>query len=166
VEALLVVDLDGTIADDRHRMPEGGDFSQFSEEDWTKFYSRENILKDVPISVFAAPALRVCQSSIVYLTGRDRIADPISKEWIRLFGFPDVDLYSRPSGDRRSGAMVKQDLLVNEILPKFFGVVVRAAIDDDEEAQPIYSALGFEVFTPSPALWHSWFLKLVLGVKE
>lgn len=107
---VVVVDLDGTIADCTHRLH----FIQGEVKDWDAFY---NACKDdAPIDsmIKMVKALNERFYHIVFLTGRSEMARSATDEWLVNNSLWDYDtLLMRPLGDYRDDSVVKLELLQN-----------------------------------------------------
>lgn len=109
---VVVVDLDGTIADCTHRLH----FIQGTNKDWDAFY---NACKDdAPIEsmVKMVHALNERFYHLVFLTGRSEIARSSTDEWLlenKLWSYDA--LLMRPLGDYRDDSVVKLELLNNYV---------------------------------------------------
>ena len=81
----ILVFLDGTVCDMRHRIPLMG------KDD---FFSDENILKDVPTmgSIELMNEL-VKTFHLVYIGARPEKYVEITKKWLKITGFPEGDVY-------------------------------------------------------------------------
>jgi hypothetical protein len=82
----ILVFIDGTICDTRHRHQNGTDSSNF--------YKRENILKDRPVanSVVALQKLSK-RYHIIYIGARPEFTLEYTKEWLEREGFPNGEVY-------------------------------------------------------------------------
>lgn len=96
-------DLDGTLADRRHRtgfsLPHGG-------VDWARVYAPENILEDPLLDAgyahhrqFAAQG-----AEIWYLTARRERNRPATAQWLAVHGFPAQRLIMKPETETRYGS--------------------------------------------------------------
>lgn len=96
-------DLDGTLADRRHRtdfyLPGGG-------LDWARVYALENVLRDPLLETgyahhqqFAAQG-----AEIWYLTARMERNRPATAQWLAAHGFPAQRLIMKPNTETRYGS--------------------------------------------------------------
>lgn len=104
----VIVDLDGTI-------------STKGDRGW---YEYTKVLGDSPIENVIS-LVRMLHSNgvkVVFCTGREDSCMKQSIEWIRKHVFmtdlAPVEIYMRPSGDRRPDFVVKKELYYNNIEPR------------------------------------------------
>jgi beta-phosphoglucomutase-like phosphatase (HAD superfamily) len=104
---IVVVDMDGTLADVRHRLHY---INGPGKKDWKRFF--EGQVKDKP---FAAIAERVralaADHEIVIVTGRPDKYRGGTEAWLRKFRIPFSRIYMRPVGDHRPDYIVKAEIL-------------------------------------------------------
>lgn len=84
MKRLALVDLDGVLADDRHRV-------QFAiQKDWDEYFSRDRILSDDPWVEGQEMVARLVSEGYVvqYLTGRWSSLRTVTEEWLDRNGFP------------------------------------------------------------------------------
>ena len=135
--ALTVFDIDGVLADVRHRLHH----LQHRPKDWRGFFDAavdDPVLEPGRTAVLEAQATG---SRIAYVTGRPRRCRRDTLAWLAQHGMPEGDLHMRPNHDRRParfhkaeviGALATQDDLV-------------AVIDDDEQVVRHLRLLGLPV---------------------
>lgn len=84
MEAILVF-IDGTTCDMRHRIPiQGTD----------NFFTVENIMKDIPTAGSVECMKELSQKyHLIYIGARPSDYVEITKKWYNFFGFPDGELY-------------------------------------------------------------------------
>lgn len=93
-------DLDGTLADRRHRLdfylPGGG-------VDWAQVYAPANVLKDPLLDVGYAHHQRLAAqgAEIWYLTARTERNRPATAQWLAAHGFPPERLIMKPNTEAR-----------------------------------------------------------------
>lgn len=135
--ALYIIDLDGTIADDRARKiaagPEPSRDDKLAYLHWLHDIQNEQTLAaDAPIDGMATllRGLAREQAIIVYLTAREEKYRDVTKQWLRKHNFPTAHvLLMRPNGSWASSRDLKAGC-INEIkltYPNFPMI----AIDDD-----------------------------------
>jgi hypothetical protein len=171
---ILLVDIDGTIADNSHR--EG--FLQGGKKDWDSFYNPELMAKDLPIeaAMDVLPRLiTLLQGNFFFLTGRPERTRAVTVAWLekhigctpktRPDAGPDEShrpfLCMRPDGDHRRASVYKEDLaafLTGGSIRTQNGNVVLAKprqpltfIDDDERNTDMYRKYG--IFLKAPECW-------------
>lgn len=103
---IAVVDLDGVLADVRHRLH----YLETTPKDWHAFFAA--IPVDPPLDVgLALVAELVREHEIVYLTGRPERTREATASWLSDHGFPKGRLVMRREGDRRPARLAKPALL-------------------------------------------------------
>ncbi len=93
---LAVFDVDGTLADVRHRLHH----IARRPKDWDAFFTAAR--DDPPLETgvaLARESARACE--VVYVTGRPERCRADTLEWLRCHDVPDGRLTMRRSGDRR-----------------------------------------------------------------
>jgi uncharacterized HAD superfamily protein len=104
-DKVILVDLDGTIAlpDLELRGPYDTDF--------------EKLIQDSPNK----PVIEVIRClwekgyKIIYITARDSLGEEGTREWLRLFAPPYINLYMRKHNDFRKDAIVKKEIYEEKI---------------------------------------------------
>jgi hypothetical protein len=138
---LAVVDIDGVLADVRHRVP----YLERSPSDWRRFFAaaRHDTLLPQGYDVVTSLA-QVCE--IVYLSGRPESIRADTEAWFARHELPVGELHLRPRGDFRPARLFKVEVLRRLALRAPVSVVV----DDDPEVIAAVTAAGFDVL---PATW-------------
>ncbi|MGI5347083.1 LNS2 domain-containing protein [Streptomyces sp. CA-250714] len=142
-----VFDLDGTLADVRHRLP----FLQQRPRDWDSFF--DAAVDDPPLVKGVALAMESAQQcELAYVTGRPERCRADTVEWLKSHGLPVGRLLMRPEGDRRPARVTKLELLQQLARERPVALVV----DDDEQVNAAYEHAGFRVrradWMPAPAV--------------
>jgi hypothetical protein len=120
---LAVIDLDGVVADVRHRLHhiEGDD------RDWASFFA--GIPGDPLLAEGAAVAERLAADhDVLYLTGRPERSRADTEQWLTRHGLPRGELVMRRDRDRRPARVTKIALLDRFVAA---GRVVGVVVDDD-----------------------------------
>jgi hypothetical protein len=133
---LAIVDLDGVVADVRHRLHhlEG-------PKRWQAFF--EAAVDDPVHPEGRAIVERLAEDhEIVYLTGRPGWLEPATRAWLDDHGLGGHGLVMRPERDRRPAAVVKVELLETLAAGRVVGMVV----DDDRRVVAAMQAAGFPTF--------------------
>lgn len=136
---LAVFDIDGVVADVRHRLhhlDHGHSWHRFfdaADED-TLLAEGQRLVADLGN-----------QHDIVWLTGRPEWLREVTAGWLAGHGLPGGELYMRPSGDYRPAPRFKLSIL-RELAPRG----IAALIDDDDEVVQAARAAGF------PAVLADW----------
>lgn len=144
---IVFCDLDGTVADNSHRIG----FIQSTEKDWNAFYSSEFIAKDKPIPAAIKGLKRLMDQSgliLYFLTGRPERTRVATIGWLRL-NVPwgeQVPLLMRPDGDFRKADVYKEEHIqkIHQLYPS----KVKVFIDDDLRNTEMYKRLGLMMKAP------------------
>lgn len=132
-----VFDVDGVLADVRHRLPH----VQRRPKDWTAFFAAMG--EDGPLDVGIRLAHDQVEQGhlVVYLTGRNESHRRTTEAWLRRHGLPEGRLVMRPEHDRRPARLFKPEALRR--LARSLRIV--AVIDDDEAVVTVLRAAGWPV---------------------
>jgi hypothetical protein len=136
---LAIVDLDGVVADVRHRLHhlEG-------RKRWDAFFHAA--VDDAVHPEGRAIVERLAQDhEVLYLTGRPGWLESATQEWLSQHGLGGHRLVMRPERDRRPAAVVKVELLRRLAAGRTVGVVV----DDDQRVIAAMQAAGYPTFHAS-----------------
>jgi hypothetical protein len=133
---LAVVDLDGVVADVRHRLR----FVRGPRKDWNAFF---DAAADDPVLPEGRAVLDrlAADHDVAYLTGRPERTRAATEQWLARQGLPRGRVFMRREGDRRPARMVKPRLLTQ--LAR--GRAVAVVIDDDEAVCAAYERDGWPV---------------------
>ena len=143
VRPLAVFDVDGVLADVRHRVHH----VERRPKDWDAFFAAA--VDDPPLEQGLALARASAQDcEVVYVTGRPERCRRDTLDWFRRHGLPEGRLVMRDPGDRRPARFAKPQLLRR--LAR--GRVVAVVVDDDEQVCAAYEAAGWRVLR---ATWMS-----------
>lgn len=138
---LAVVDIDGVLADVRHRLPHLTN----RPKDWAAFFAAA---PDDPVLEQGLETVRrlaeVCD--VVYLSGRPEHCRQDTVDWFVKHGLPPGELLLRRRGDYRPASVTKVEALVwlSERAP------VSVLVDDDPLVCQAAREAGFDVL---PADW-------------
>lgn len=133
---LAVFDLDGTLADTRHRLHH----LERRPRDWDAFFAAARDDPALATGVaLAQESARECD--VAYVTGRPERCRPDTLAWLESQGLPAGTLSMRGSGDRRPARTAKVELLRRLAA----GRVVAVVVDDDEQVCDAYEAQGWPV---------------------
>ncbi|MCU1674359.1 MAG: hypothetical protein JWN77_2472 [Frankiales bacterium] len=136
MKPLAVFDIDGVLADVRHRLRH----VEGRPKDWEAFFSAA--LDDPPL----AEGIALCKASaeeceVVYVTGRPERCREDTLAWFARHGLPQGTLSMRGEGDRRPARMAKPQLLRRLARGRTVAVVV----DDDLQVCAAYEKDGWRV---------------------
>lgn len=138
---VAVIDLDGVLADVRHRL-----HHLFGRpKDWEAFFAAAP--QDPPLPEGFKVLHRLAEVyDVVYLSGRPERCRRDSEEWLQRHDAPAGPVLLRPDRDRRPARLFKLDQL--EQLTTDREVVV--LVDDDPQVVAAARKAGFDVL---PATW-------------
>jgi hypothetical protein len=153
---ILVIDIDGTLANLEHRL-HFIDKENPTSEDWDKFFDPELVIKDTPIEL-SQEALEACADyfdDIVFLTGRIEDLRELTETWLdEYYGIdPDEDhLFMRPQSnelteDTTEWADFKKIVFEEEIKPRYPGEEF-IFIDDTDEILKMLAPYGLTLKAP------------------
>ncbi|WP_174861384.1 phosphatase domain-containing protein [Embleya hyalina] len=133
---LAVFDLDGTVADTRHRLH----FVEARPRDWDAFFAAA--AQDAPLAEGVELARTSAEAhEVVYMTGRPERCRRDTVDWLDRHGLPAGRLLMRAERDRRPARVAKPELLRK--LAR--GRTVAMVVDDDALVCDAYQAAGFRV---------------------
>jgi phosphoglycolate phosphatase-like HAD superfamily hydrolase len=133
---LAVFDLDGVLADVRHRLHH----LEQQPKDWAAFF-RAAVDDPVHPEGLALATEAAADCEVVYLTGRPEQCRRDTVTWLRQHGLPEGALTMRGPRDRRPARLAKPELL--HALAR--GRVVAVVVDDDLEVCDAYEQAGWRV---------------------
>jgi hypothetical protein len=138
---VAVVDIDGVLADVRHRLHHVTDHPK----DWPAFFAGAG---DDGLLAEGEETLRRLAEvyEVVYLSGRPERLRTVTSQWLARHDLPPGRLVLRPSGDYRPSRVWKVEQL--EALAETRTVVV--LVDDDPRVLDAARSAGFDVL---PATW-------------
>jgi hypothetical protein len=133
---IAVVDIDGVVADVRHRLHH----LQRRPKDWEGFFRAAD--RDPPhlVGIELVHELAL-DHDVVFLTGRPARLEAPTRRWLASNGIGDHPLVMRDQGDRRPAAVVKVELLRELARHRPIGIVV----DDDPAVIDAVREAGFPV---------------------
>lgn len=135
---ILVFDLDGTLADNRHREHLlAGESPQ-----WDAFFEACDQDKLVVPIANIAQCMWVHGHRIVVLTGRPESVRNKTSMWLTDNGVPYHKLLMRPDGDYRPSTDLKRALLQENVIRHLLPDEAVVAIDNDEKDCAMYRELG------------------------
>jgi phosphoglycolate phosphatase-like HAD superfamily hydrolase len=148
---LAVFDVDGVLADVRHRLRHVAR----RPKDWDAFFAAA--VDDPPLAqgvALACESARDCE--VVYVTGRPEHCRADTLDWFGRHGLPDGELRMRRPHDRRPARVAKPELL--RALAR--GRVVAVVVDDDPQVCDAYERAGWRVLratwmTAQPTLFEA-----------
>lgn len=154
MSTLIVIDIDGTVADLSRRLKVAGlgpkRTGKVAFQKWLDtLQPKGSLLKDEPIEpmhelLWALASKSPEQFEMVYVTGRSEEHREETARWLDLHRFPEAALIMRGLEDFRSAAAYKEDAIFEFMGddPDFSNVVV---LDDDYDGDcsEVYTANGW-----------------------
>lgn len=123
--AAVLCDIDGTLADNKHRGP----------YDWAKVETDELIIATADALVaFAARGDR-----IILMSGRSEDVRDATERWLATQGVAYDELWMRKSGDTRGDDVVKSELFDAHVRHRF---AVRVVLDDRSRVVALWRRMG------------------------
>ncbi len=135
---LAVFDIDGVVADVRHRL------HHLHRRQWHRFFAAAG--EDPLLAEGAALAADLgARHELVWLTGRPEWLRETTERWLERHDLPGTEVHMRPDGDFRPARRYKL-----EVLQRLTGRGIAAFVDDDEEVVDAALAAGL------PAVLAEW----------
>ena len=134
---IAVVDLDGVVADVRHRLGH----LDGRRKDWTAFFAAAADDPPHPEGL-AIVATLAAGHEIVYVTGRPERLRAVTERWLDANRIGGHRLLMRSDGDRRPAVQTKVGIVGRLAQDRTVAVVV----DDDADVLAAMRAAGFAVF--------------------
>ncbi|MBA3522958.1 MAG: hypothetical protein H0T85_00055 [Geodermatophilaceae bacterium] len=131
--ALLVVDIDGVVADVRHRLHHIGSHPR-RWEDFFAAAAEDPVLPEGLAIVTDIPP----GSALCWLTGRPERNRALTEDWLRRHGMPDSPLLMRADRDHRPARQAKREHLLR--LRRTHRVALM--VDDDPLVLEMLAELG------------------------
>ena len=140
-----VFDIDGTLADIKHRLHfvkgkhlDGGEH----KPDYDAFIDAS--VHDEPIAPVVQTARNLSQHApIILITGRREAWRVETTDWLRRHGVPFAELHMRPTDDDRPDFEVKRDLYRQRVAERYHTVAV---FDDRDRVVNMWRELGIPCF--------------------
>lgn len=158
--SLLVLDIDGTLADCSHRLALVQDinsrFSHLSGPEkydemnklWNQFYLACEADTVIPGTVESVAWLTRQVRRVVYLTGRSEVCKSQTQNWLERNGFPKAEIRMRGLTDYRKSVDVKREHL--DVLSGF--ETIHALVDDEPDILRMAYMRGIQVHH-APHCW-------------
>lgn len=145
---LLIVDLDGTVADWTERHQKAG--PEPTRDDKKRYFkwllsiqNPETLSQDLPVPQMRELLYQFTGTyEIVYLTARDEQYREVSKQWLEGNSFPSGEILMRSPSDYRSSEEYKGDKIAD--LQRLFKPNLIMTLDDDPTGKcaAVYKKLG------------------------
>lgn len=137
---LAIVDIDGVVADVRHRLHH----IDARPKDWRAFFAAAPADPVHPEGVEVVARL-TADHEVVFLTGRPEQHRAATQAWLDANGLGGHRLEMRPSGDRRPAAAFK----VERLAAVAEGRGVAVVVDDSAPVLEAMAAAGYPTFAAS-----------------
>ena len=135
-ESLAVFDIDGVVADVRHRLHH----LNRRPKDWGRFFA--SAARDPALTDGVELALEYAQTHVlVWLTGRPEHLRAVTSAWLARHGLPNELLFMRPNGDHRPARVFK----ASQLKAMSRESTVDMVVDDDPEVVADLRAAGWTV---------------------
>jgi hypothetical protein len=131
---LAVIDIDGVVADVRHRLH----LVQGTPRRWDEFFAAAGDDPPLPDGIALVGTL-AADHDILWLTGRPERNRRLTTDWLAAQGLPAEPLLMRRDRDFRPARLAKRDELRKLARTREVGVVV----DDDPAVIALLAADGF-----------------------
>ena len=133
---LAVVDIDGVVADVRHRLHH----IESSPKDWGAFFAHADA--DPPLAVGVSRVQALAEDhEVVFLTGRPERLRRVTQAWLERHGIGGHQLVMRRKGDFRPARVAKAE----ELRRLARGRTVAIVLDDDPEVCAALIEAGWPV---------------------
>jgi hypothetical protein len=146
VRDLAVFDIDGVVADVRHRLH----FLDSRPKDWPGFFAAAG--DDTPLAEGVALAREALRTyDLAWLTGRPEWLRAVTERWLGDLDLPSTPLVMRRDRDYRPARLAKRE----EIRRLAAGRQIAVVVDDDPEVVQALAAEGYPAqlaeWVPRPA---------------
>jgi|TARA_R100000084_G_scaffold109169_1_gene74359 uncharacterized HAD superfamily protein len=144
-EEAIIVDVDGTLADMR------GIRTPF---EWDKVHLDKphqdviDLVNDLAnIDFEKEDPFFGKKYKIIITTGRDGVCEKETRKWLQDHNVPYDLLYIRDKGDFRKDSIIKSEIYMDHIRPKYN---VKYVIDDRDQVVDMWRSLGLRVLQVAP----------------
>jgi len=139
---VFICDIDGTIADNKHRE------HLIKEAGWDAFFDACD--KDKPIEHMRILLAALCEyEEIVYVTGRPERVREKTILWLNRHGFTEgYAMYMRPNGDHRPDHVLKKELLEDLKVEGFEPIM---SFDDRQQVVDMWREMGVPCAQVAPS---------------
>ena len=150
-ELAIIVDVDGTLADMR------GVRGPF---EWDKVHldrPHQDVIEMVQdfasLEVYTGEydddgdEMMDTKYKIIITTGRDGVCEEATKQWLKDHEVPYDEFFIRPEGDFRKDNIIKSEIYMDHIRPKYD---VKFVIDDRDQVVEMWRSLGLRVLQVAP----------------
>lgn len=132
---IAVIDLDGVVADVRHRLP----MIEQHPKDWDGFFAA--CANDPVLPEGLEMIQRLAEDhQIIYLSGRPESCRESTEKWLDRVGAPPGELHLRRAHDRRPARITKVEML------QAINGEIAIVVDDNESVLKAIAAAGFPTY--------------------
>ena len=132
---IVICDIDGTIADNSHRLQFYGDRNTGWITDWEAFYADEQLAKDKPIALGIRGLNRLCKmATVVLMTGRPEKTRKATEAWLKANGLDGLAMYKKET--------------LEKILHFLSAATPVVLIDDDVRNFDMFQKYGLVLMAP------------------
>jgi hypothetical protein len=103
----IIVDIDGTVCDARHRLH----FLEKQPRDWPAFFAAMSEDKPFPAIIQLVKIMHRCGYAILFCTGRSETYRPETTHWLQKHEVPFTWIIMRRKDDYRPDVIVKREML-------------------------------------------------------
>ena len=135
----VIFDIDGTLADSRHRLQ----YIEQQPKQWDKFFSES--LKDryIPDVYIEYKKHKKAGNKIMILTGRPEVQRTITEEWLYKKDIRYDELYMCPNKLTNTPQHEVKEALILSLILQY---KIYAAYDDNKYMQDIYKKLNIKFY--------------------
>jgi len=90
---------------------------------------------------------KIPKYKIIITTGRDGVCEEATRKWLKDNGVCFYDFYIRKAGDFRKDNIIKSEIYMDHIRPKYD---VKFVIDDRDQVVEMWRSLGLRVLQVAP----------------
>lgn len=144
-KSVVLVDLDGTIANNSHRQH----WLKSKPANWKAYNA--TMSEDLPIKATLDAVRGLVHSDkadVVFVSGREETYKDVTVKWINTYyDYPFIGLYMRPEKDYRGDEIVKKELLYQAMKDLDFELEdILCIFDDRPKVVRMWKELGLFVF--------------------
>lgn len=148
----VVIDIDGTIADNRHR----AHFVEGGQRDWDSFFRADLVTKDklIPGVQRVLEKFQELKYELIFVTGRHEPLRDTTMRWLHEklgVDATDENLLMRPHGNMMNAVAYKREQVMLLKRERYLTGRGFLFIDDDTKVLPMYAEHG--VTLKAPECW-------------
>tara|TARA_Y200000002_G_scaffold211913_1_gene174835 strand:+ start:1173 stop:1601 length:429 start_codon:yes stop_codon:yes gene_type:complete len=132
----VICDIDGTIADNKHRQ-----HYMEGKKDWDGFFSEMHLDKPIYQIINKIKILKDSGNEIVFLTGRPEKYRLITENWLKKYFSFEINLLMRKDNDRRNKLEIKKELFIQN----FKSSEIECCFENDLELLELWEEIGLSV---------------------